>query len=122
MSAKLMPALHFHAVSANNGSSLAGGKVYLYSAGTSTPKAAYADAGGVTALANPVILDSNGEAEIWLGTGYYKVVITDLNDVVQYSEDNVSAYAENVSGIVAIANGGTGAATKAAGFDALSPL
>lgn len=124
MSAKLMPAVGLRFVDANTGEALAGGKVYFYLAGTSAPKAVYADGDGVSALTNPVILDSNGEAQIWLGTGYYRVAVTDLNDVPQpqYDADDVSAYAENVSGIVAIANGGTGAATKAAGFDALSPL
>lgn len=122
MSAKLMPALHFKAVDANTGAALTGGKVYFYLAGTSTPKTAYAAADGVTAISNPVDLDSNGEAQIWLGAGYYRIVVTDINGVVMIDEDNVSAYSENVSGIVAIANGGTGVATKAAGFDALSPL
>lgn len=35
---------------------------------------------------------------------------------------NIAGNAANVTGVVAIANGGTGAATKAAGFDALSPM
>jgi len=45
---------------------LVGGKVYTYEAGTSTPLATYQDSTGVTANTNPIILDSRGEANIWL--------------------------------------------------------
>ena len=42
-----------------NGLPLAGGKLYSYAAGTSTPLALLA-ADGVTPLANPVVLDASG--------------------------------------------------------------
>jgi hypothetical protein len=35
-----------------------GGKIYTYEAGTSTPVTTYVDAAGVTANANPIILDN----------------------------------------------------------------
>lgn len=72
-----------------NGDPLAGGKVYSYEAGTSTPLATYTDYGGATANDNPVILDSNGEADIWIGSAGYKFVITDSADNVLDTVDNV---------------------------------
>lgn len=64
----------------NDGTLLAGGKVYIYEAGSTTPKSSFTDSSGVTANANPVILDSKGEADIWT-SGRFKVNITDANDV-----------------------------------------
>ena len=69
---------------------LAGGKVYTYAEGTTTPKITYKDNAGVTSNANPVILDANGEADIWLD-GFYKIVLKDKNDVQLWSVDNVSS-------------------------------
>ena len=62
----------------NNGVPLAGGLIYTYQAGTSTPLATYTDNGGTIANANPIVLDSSGRVpyEIWMFTGYsYKFVI-----------------------------------------------
>lgn len=73
-----------------NGAPLAGGKIYTYAAGTTTPQASYTDSTGTTPAANPVILDSAGRATVWL-SGYYKIVVTDANDVVIRTTDNVTA-------------------------------
>jgi hypothetical protein len=62
---------------------LAGGKLYFYQAGTSTPQAAYTDATGLVALPNPVILDANGQASPWLKSGLsYKINLTVSDDTV----------------------------------------
>lgn len=74
----------------NDGAPLAGGKVYSYTAGTSTPLATYTDQGGATPNANPVILDANGEANIWVSDAYYKFVIKDANDVTLRTIDQAS--------------------------------
>ena len=74
-----------------NGEPLAGGKLYSYVAGTSTPAATYVDSEGVTPNENPIVLDANGEADIWIAGGAYKLVLVDENDVPQFSIDNVSA-------------------------------
>lgn len=71
------------------GQPLAGGKVFTYVAGTNTPLASFTDYSGSVANANPVILDSVGEANIWLSNQLYKIVLTDANDVVQWTVDNV---------------------------------
>lgn len=62
---------------------LVGGKVYFYEAGTTTPKDTYTSSTGLVANTNPVILNSRGEADIWLGAGSYKMLVTDENDVAQ---------------------------------------
>ncbi len=71
-----------------NGSPLAGGKLYTYEPGTSTPKTAYTDQAQTTPHANPIILDGNGQAEIWL-EGLYKLKLDDSADVEQWTMDQV---------------------------------
>lgn len=73
-----------------NGLPLAGGLVYTYAAGTTTPQAAYTDSTFGTPLANPVPLDSAGRAEIWLN-GSYKIVVKDSLFNTIHTTDNISA-------------------------------
>jgi hypothetical protein len=74
---------------AADGSFLVGGKIYTYAAGTSTPQPTWQDADATIYNTNPIILDSQGQATIyWVGV--YKVLIKDANDVLIYSQDNVS--------------------------------
>lgn len=71
----------------NSGFPLAGGKVYTYDAGTTTPRTTWTDAAQTTPNANPVILDSAGRATIfWSGT--YKVVLKTSADVTVSTVDN----------------------------------
>lgn len=75
----------------SDGSPLVGGKLYTYAAGTTTPLATYVDHTGTTQNTNPVILDSNGEADVWLSnTLNYKFVLKDADDVLMYTTDYVS--------------------------------
>jgi hypothetical protein len=76
------------------GNPLSGGKLYSYQAGSSTLLATYSDSTGNTPNANPVILDANGEANIWLpaNTGY-KFRLADANDVTQWTVDNITVSA-----------------------------
>jgi len=77
-----------------DGELLVGGKVYVYDAGTATPRASYPtwdDATNETnANANPVILDSRGEANIVL-KGPSKVEVKDADDVTLWSVDDLDA-------------------------------
>jgi Pectate lyase superfamily protein len=57
-----------------SGNMLAGGRLYTYAPGTSTPKAAYTTSAGDVAHTNPIVLDSRGEAAIYW-TGAYDVVL-----------------------------------------------
>lgn len=74
----------------SNGAPLAGGKVYTYAAGTTTPQNSYTDSTGTIAAAQPVILDSAGRATIWL-SGYYKIVVKDSLDNTIHTDDNITA-------------------------------
>lgn len=74
----------------SNNNPLSGGKLYSYQSGTTTPQVTYTDSSGGTPNANPVILDANGEADIWLDpTLSYKFVLRDSTDVDQFMTDNV---------------------------------
>src|SRR3990167_7255978 len=73
----------------DNGAPLSGGKLYSYESGTSTPKTTYSEATGTTENANPVVLDSRGEASIYL-SGAYKLILKDSDDVQIWSMDNIS--------------------------------
>jgi len=76
-----------------NGAPLVGGKLYTYTAGTTTPQASYTDYGGGTANANPVILDSRGEANVWLGTALYKMALYSATNVLIWTVDNIGGFA-----------------------------
>jgi hypothetical protein len=86
----------------NNGVPLAGGLVYTYTAGTTTPQAAYTTSSGSTAHTNPIVLDSAGRVasggEIWLTDAVaYKFVIKTSAAVLIGTYDNITG---NASGIV----------------------
>jgi len=68
---------------------LVGGKLYSYQAGTTTPLATYTSQSGATANTNPIILDSRGEANVWLGTALYKLALYTATDVLVWTVDNV---------------------------------
>lgn len=76
-----------------NGVPLAGGKLYSFAAGTSAPLAVYQDQALTTPHANPVVLDANGEATIYVDEGVlYKFRLDSSADVTQpgWPVDNVS--------------------------------
>jgi hypothetical protein len=88
---------HFVQFLDDDGAPLAGGKLYSYEAGTSTPKDTYTDASGGTPNANPVVLDASGRATVFL-SGSYKFTLKTSADVEIETTDNVSAFATSVSG------------------------
>jgi hypothetical protein len=78
----------------NSGNVLTGGKLYTYSAGTTTPAVTYTNNSGVTAHANPIVLNAAGRVpdsgEIWLSDNVsYKFVLKDSNDVLIATYDNL---------------------------------
>lgn len=78
----------------NNGNPLAGGLIYTYAAGTTTPAATYTSYTGGTANSNPIVLDSAGRtpAQIWLTAGSsYKFVLQTSLGVVIKTDDNIYA-------------------------------
>jgi hypothetical protein len=79
----------------NSGNVLTGGKLYTYQAGTTTPQASYTTSAGNVARTNPVVLNAAGRVpdsgEIWITSQSYKFVLTDANDVLIATYDNVVA-------------------------------
>jgi hypothetical protein len=103
----------------NNGVPLAGGLIYTYQAGSSTPLVTYTDNGGTIANANPIVLDASGRTpqEIWLLTGYsYKFILRDADGVLIQTLDNIYPILQNApasapaipSGGIIIWSGSTG--------------
>lgn len=83
-----------------NGLPLSGGKLWSYQAGTNTPKATYVDKAESAANTNPIILDSEGYADVWLTSGFYKFVLKDSNDVVLWTKDNVMGGISTLDGVI----------------------
>ena len=77
----------------NTGAVLTGGKLYTYAAGTTTPLSSYTTSAGNVARTNPVVLDAAGRVpssgEIWILPVSYKFVLTDSNDVLIATYDNI---------------------------------
>jgi len=72
---------------------LAGGQLFTYQAGSSTPLTTYADYNGIIPNANPIILGTDGKlpAELWLQTGYsYKFVLEDASSNLVDTYDNIA--------------------------------
>jgi hypothetical protein len=82
----------------DNGVPLAGGFIYTYQAGSSTPLVTYTDNGGTIANANPIVLDASGRTpqQIWLLTGYsYKFVLQNSSAVLIQTLDNIYPILQN---------------------------
>ena len=103
----------------DNGVPLAGGLIYTYQAGSSTPLVTYTDNGGTIPNANPIVLDASGRTpqQIWLLTGYsYKFVLQNANAVLIQTLDNIYPILQNAptsapaipSGGIIIWSGSTG--------------
>ena len=73
-----------------NGNPIRGGKLYTYSVGTSNNKATYSDYALTVAHANPVVLNSDGQALIYL-SGSYRMNLTTSADgqVPGWPVDNI---------------------------------
>jgi len=76
----------------------AGYLVFTYDAGTSTKKTTWKDQGKVATNTNPIVLDSQGQADIWMD-GSYKVVVAvptaddpPTGGQIVYTVDNINAY------------------------------
>src|SRR5438045_1773228 len=73
----------FRSVIPSTGAANNQGYVWTYAAGTTNPQATYADAESKTQNDNPVQLDSNGEAFIWIlntNDAAYDFAVYDAND------------------------------------------
>jgi hypothetical protein len=99
-----------------NGDPLAGGLLYTYAAGTTTPLATYTDSTGNFANTNPIVLDSRGEANVWLSGAIYKFALYTSAGVLIWTVDNIngSTFASNATG-----DGTTTAFSVVNGFTAI---
>ena len=87
---------------------LAGGLLYTYQAGTTTPLATYTGVDGNIPCANPIVLGVNGipATEIWLAsTNTYKFVLATSANVTLYTYDNISGI-PSAGSIVNVPSGG----------------
>jgi hypothetical protein len=73
-----------------NGAPLSGGLLYTYAAGTTTPLATYTDSTGNFANTNPIVLDSRGEANVWLSSASYKLALYSATNVLIWTVDNLN--------------------------------
>ena len=94
----------------NSGVPLAGGLIYTYLAGTTTPLVSYTSSTGLTAHPNPIVLDSAGRInEVWIPEGTNsKFVLQTSTNVLIGTYDSLFPIATLP---VSIYNGGTGATT-----------
>lgn len=101
----------------SNGKPLSGGLVWSYAAGTTTPLTTYTSREGDIANSNPVVLDADGRASIWLSANVaYKLVLESApifpatHGIIQDTVDDYYAGADpiqlQVAGVVP-ATGGT---------------
>lgn len=78
----------------NNGVPLAGGLIYTYAAGTTTPQATYTTSAGTVAHTNPIVLNSAGRVsggQIWLLFANYKFVLQTSAAVLIATYDNITS-------------------------------
>ena len=83
----------------DSGVPLSGGKLYTYAAGTTTPQTTYTSNTGLTANANPIILNSAGRlaSDVWLTSSVnYKFVLKTSTDVTIGTYDNIAGIEGNV--------------------------
>lgn len=108
----------------NAGVPLAGGKIYTYGAGGSTPQATYTTSAGNIAHSNPIVLDAAGRVpsggEIWLTSNLaYKFVLQTAGNVTVQTLDNVgggvdgaSLAASSGSSLIGFLQSGSGAVAR----------
>jgi hypothetical protein len=103
----------------STGAILAGGLLYTYQAGSSTPLATYTTVNGTIANTNPVVLGTDGKLpqELWLQSGYsYKFILETSSNVIVQTYDNIAGILTQIptasptipSGCILIWSGSTG--------------
>jgi len=106
------------------GGPLAGGKLCTYVSNTTTPLATYTDGTASVANSNPVVLDTNGSASVWLTpAGLYTFVLRSGGDgscttgTVLWTQNGVGITAAGLVNALAIPQLGTGAKTTGGYID-----
>jgi hypothetical protein len=95
----IMPAPVFTGLD-SNGDPVAGGLLYTYEAGTTTPATTYSDVALTVAHANPVVLDSAGRATVFLTPGNsYKFLLKTAAASTVWTADNISTVPTSASSL-----------------------
>ena len=92
----------------STGVPLAGGLLYTYQAGSSTPLASYTDNAGLFPNTNPIVMNADGRppSEIWLTAGFnYKFVLSDASSVQIASYDNIYGILGSAPSVATIPSG-----------------
>lgn len=93
-----------------NGSILVGGKLYVYYINRTALADSWKDENKISLNTNPIILDNNGRAQVFVDTMYsYTLVVCDRNGKELFSQD-ISVYeggGSGVSGLADITSDGT---------------
>lgn len=97
------------------GAPLAGGKLYFYASGTSTPATVYQDSALATPHASPVVLDAAGRATVYLAAASLKLIVKTAGDVTMYTVDPVEATNLGTSGLGEIFHFGGQSSTPVTG-------
>jgi hypothetical protein len=86
---------------------LVGGKLYTYASGTTVPLATYTSSVGNIANTNPVILDSRGEANVWLNPSRYTFKLEDADGNLIWTVDGVGTIQGSQNPVTVAAAGQT---------------
>jgi hypothetical protein len=100
----------------DNGVPLAGGKIYTYLSGTSTPATTYTSSSGATANTNPIVLDAAGRVaeEVWLTDDVqYRLVLQTALSVQIWLKDNISGFLSSTGRPVVVPSSASPAQTAA---------
>ena len=105
----LMPPLFNCQFIDDDGTPLDSGLLYTYDSGTTTPRTSYADQGGASPNANPIVLDSAGRCNLWLTPDVeYRLLLKRADATTVFTRDDVagSQIPGGSSGGVQYNNGG----------------
>lgn len=86
----------------NNGVPVAGGQLYTYAAGLVNPAATYSTSSG-TPNPNPIILDANGSAVVFLAPGSYSYALYDSvanGSPLIRTQDNITAVSSSTQAVI----------------------
>lgn len=100
----------------DNGVPLAGGKIFTYLSGTSTPATTYTSSAGTTPNTNPIILDAAGRVpeEVWLTDDVqYRLVLQTALSVQIWLKDGISGFLSSSGRSVIVPSSATPAQTAA---------
>lgn len=92
-----------HQFDDDNGNPLAGGKLYVFDAGTTSERTAYKDAAEGTPWTQPIVLDSAGRltSSVYVPEGSWKFLLTDASDVTITTDDDIPGAVAESSAVFA---------------------